>query len=662
MFKKILIANRGEIACRIARTCRRMGIAVATVHSAADRDALHVREIGESLEIGPPTAAESYLAIERIVDAARRQGADAVHPGYGFLAENPAFVTALRDAGIAFIGPDPEVLARFGNKAAAKQEARLANVPVVPGTETPSSSVEDIVSAVDGMQLPVLLKAAAGGGGKGMRVSQSRASLRADVEAAMREGRSAFGDPSLIVEEYLPHARHVEVQILGDGRGEVIHLFDRECSLQRRHQKVIEEAPVTSIPPDLRQSILDHAVRLGRAVHYLGLGTVEFIVKDSRAYFLEVNPRIQVEHPVTEEVTGLDLVELQIRAVADGRLPLPQDAVAVRGVAVEARVYAEDPAGGFLPSTGRVGLLRLPDTVRVDSGIESGASVTPYYDPMVAKLIAAAQDRETAYDHLASALDDTVVLGVTTNVDFLRKLATDKSVLANDVHTGTIEDMLAANPPVRWSFPRDAAIAAVLWLQTRRSRAASDAWSGWAGHTGWRLGDGTSPIASAPALRLTCGDACHDVRFGAIEPDGAIGVAVGEDRWRIRVSFPAGAVVAEVDDQTYSLDVHLEDGRACFSHAGRSAWFSVEPYLSGTLLTSDGSGDGQVRAPMMGRIIAVEVEVGQPVAAGERLGLMESMKMEMTLAAPFAGTITEVACAVDATVERDQRVFSVAAE
>ena len=518
MFRKILVANRGEIACRIARTCRKLGIQVATVHSAADRAALHVRDIGESVAIGAAPASESYLVIDRIVEAALRVGADAVHPGYGFLAENGDFAEALAKKGIAFIGPSPDVLRQFGNKASAKQIAKLAGVPVVPGTDRPSASIEEIERAVAGMQLPVLLKAAAGGGGKGMRVVTSAATAPADIQAAMREGKSSFGDPSLIVEQFLPDARHIEVQILGDGKGNVVHLFDRECSLQRRHQKVIEEAPVLSLDPALRESILAHAVRLGARVRYAGLGTVEFIVKDGNAFFLEVNPRIQVEHPVTESVTGLDLVELQIRAVADGVLPLEQTDVTVSGVAIEARLYAEDADNGFLPSTGTIENLRLTDMVRVDAGISAGMAITPYYDPMIAKLIATAATRTEAYARLDAALLDCTVSGVTTNLTFLRRIVSDSSVRANEVHTGTIDAMVASD--VQEHFGLDAHIAAGLWLWSRRSERI---WGGPEGLTGWRLGSGTPEPASAPAIHLSAPGRSHDVTFGyAGRPDALL--------------------------------------------------------------------------------------------------------------------------------------------
>jgi len=657
MFRKILIANRGEIACRIARTCRRLGIAVATVHSAADRTALHVREIGESIEIGEAAASDSYLVIDRIVDAARRVGADAVHPGYGFLAENGDFAAALAAAGIAFIGPTPDVLRSFGNKAAAKQLARRAGVPVVPGTEEPSASVDEVAAAVASMTLPVLLKAAAGGGGKGMRVVATAAGVRADIAAAMREGQSSFGDPRLIVERFLPHARHIEVQVLGDGQGNVIHLFDRECSLQRRHQKVIEEAPVLSLAAALREAILAHAVRLGAAVNYAGLGTVEFIVRDGEAFFLEVNPRIQVEHPVTELVTGLDLIELQIRAVAEGRLPLAQEEVAVAGVAVEARLYAEDPENGFLPSTGAVATLQLTNSVRVDAGIAAGMAITPYYDPMIAKLIATGATRAQAYASLSAALHDCSIGGVTTNLPFLHRIVAEPAVLANDVHTATIDLMMTQGRNVV-RHELDAHIAAALWLWARQRDRI---WCGVEGLSGWRLGVGAAAPATAPAIRLAASGRNHQVTFGRAGRADSLLVDVDGDVRRFEIVGQAtGQATLSCEGLAITVTPVVSDRVAGFASMVASASFEVQPYLSGSLLAQAGAGDGQVRAPMMGRVVAVHVAEGQVIAAGDVLAVMESMKMELTIAAPVAGRVTAIDCPVGGTVERDQVVFELA--
>lgn len=373
MFKKILIANRGEIACRIARSCARLGIAVAGVHSSADRDALHVDSIGESIEIGGAPATESYLRMDAVIAAARRTGAQAIHPGYGFLAENPAFARAVEAAGLVFIGPTPESIERLGDKAAAKHEARAAGVPVLGGSEEPSRDAAAIAATVRGMPLPVVLKAAAGGGGKGMRVVRTLDTLEADIASAMREGASAFGDPALIVEPFIEHGRHIEVQIAGDGKGHVIHLFERECTLQRRYQKLIEEAPASHLDAALRAAMLSDAVRLGERLRYRGVGTVEFIVHDGQHHFLEVNPRLQVEHPVTEEVTGLDIVELMLRIAAGEGLPVRQQDLQVQGHAVEARVCAEDAAQNFMPSTGELVEVRFAASgVRVESGVRAG--------------------------------------------------------------------------------------------------------------------------------------------------------------------------------------------------------------------------------------------------------------------------------------------------
>lgn len=653
MFRKILVANRGEIACRIARTCRRLGIAVATVHSVADRTALHVRDIGESVEIGGAPARDSYLCVDRIVDAAIRVGADAVHPGYGFLAESSELAEALAARGVAFIGPSPEALREFGNKASAKQLARRAGVPVVPGTEKPSASVDEIERVLSGMAFPVLLKAAAGGGGKGMRVVADAASARAGIQMAMREGQSSFGDPSLIAEMFLPDARHIEVQILGDGKGNVIHLFDRECSLQRRHQKVIEEAPVLSLAPELRASILAHAVRLGTEVNYAGLGTVEFIVKNGEAYFLEVNPRIQVEHPVTESVTGLDLVELQLKAVAFGALPIAQHDVTVSGFAVEARLYAEDAENGFLPSTGAIEYLRLSDKVRVDAGIAVGMAITPYYDPMIAKLIVGAPTRSEAYARLEQALLDCNVLGVTTNLSFLRRIVRHPAVLANDVHTGTIDDMMAVDVSTQ-HLDFDAHVAAGLWLWQRRESAV---WCGREGLTGWRLGVGAAQPASAPTICLEAAGSSHRAAFGRIEANHLLVDVDGEAMELGFHSHHDGQVTVFCPGLAVTVTPAVSDAFCGFSSVVRNARFAVRPYLSGALLAPAGAGDGRIRAPMMGRVVAVNVALGQQIEAGGVLAVMESMKMEIAIAAPMAGVVSEIDCVDGANVERDQVVF-----
>jgi 3-methylcrotonyl-CoA carboxylase alpha subunit len=446
MLKKVLIANRGEIVCRIARTCRKLGLEVATVHSSADRFARHVREIGESVELGGAAPSESYLNIDAIIAAARRVGADAVHPGYGFVSENPAFVRALDAAGLTFIGPRADTIERVGGKASAKREAARLGVPVIPGSESGMTDPAEVLNLVRGMKLPVLLKAVAGGGGRGMAVVETLEGLESRIESAMREAEKAFGNGELIVERYLPHVRHLEVQVAGDGQGHAIHLFERECTLQRRHQKVIEEAPSSGLSPRLREAILADAVKLASGVNYRGLGTVEFVVTGEEYYFLEVNPRLQVEHPVTEEVTGLDLVELQLRIADTDSLPLAQADVRCTGHAFEARLCAEDAAAGFLPATGRLQVVDFSRAgVRVESGVDSGDEISPHYDSMIAKLIAHGPDRESARRALVAGLRESTVIGLVTNLEFLHELLEWPETRDATFHTRLIDERRAAS-------------------------------------------------------------------------------------------------------------------------------------------------------------------------------------------------------------------------
>ncbi len=478
MFKKILIANRGEIACRIARTCHRLGIAVAGVHSAADANALHVKEIGESIEIGGAAASESYLRIDAVIAAAKAVGAEAIHPGFGFLAENAAFARAVEAAGLVFIGPTAEVIERLGDKASAKQEAEAAKVPIVPGSKTPSEDPAEIDLIVRELEPPVMLKAAAGGGGKGMRAVSNFDGLAGEIESAMREAKNSFGYAGLIVEKLVERGRHIEVQIAGDGKGNVIHLFERECSLQRRHQKVIEEAPAANLSPKLREKIAADAVRLGKRLNYRGVGTVEFILRDDTYYFLEVNPRLQVEHPVTELVTGIDIVELMLRIAAGEGLPFAQDDVTCRGHAVEARICAEDPANNFLPCTGELAYVRFPGQgVRVETGVESGSVVTPYYDSMLAKLITHADTRDEALDRLKQALDDTSIFGITTNQGFLERLIELPATRNATFYTRLIDDQIdQLVDKTREPDTEALALGAYFWITRRRRPAARSPW------------------------------------------------------------------------------------------------------------------------------------------------------------------------------------------
>ncbi len=654
MFKKILIANRGEIACRIARTCQRLGINAATVHSDADQGALHVREVGESIHIGAAPASESYLNIEAVIAAAMDAGADAVHPGYGFLSENPVFAEAVTAAGISFIGPTPAVLRQFGDKAAAKAAAVAAGVSVVPGSGEASEDPDAILAELRGMTLPVLLKAVGGGGGKGMRVVTNIDAAAADIEAAMREGRNSFADGRLLVEEFLPDARHVEVQILGDGQGKVLHLLERECSLQRRHQKVIEEAPALNLPPALRAQLLDSAVALGRAVDYLGLGTVEFIVKDERAFFLEVNPRLQVEHPVTEMITGLDLIELQILATAGHGIALAQDDITASGHAIEARIYAEDPAQNFMPSTGNIDQLSLPhDGLRIDTGIAAGMAITPYYDPMVAKLIAHGKDRATALTKLVTGLDQFSISGVGDNSTFLRVLLRCAEIQIGAGDTGLIDRRL--DELVAEATPKGVRIAtaAAIWLGQTRRHGGADIWQGDGWQTGWRLSDGTAAMTVAPILRARIGDDVFDISFGPRDGDGALLIGVGGEGCRMRVeALDDAAFMVTTDGRSRTVRAWQGKDWITLDDGGGNFTARLMPYLDSARQAASAAFGGSVEAPLMGQVLAVQAKVGDTVDKGEVLVVLESMKMEIRVTAPGNGAVTAIHCQVGGNVER----------
>ena len=654
MFKKILIANRGEIACRIARTCQRLGINAATVHSDADQGALHVREVGESIHIGAAPASESYLNIEAVIAAAMDAGADAVHPGYGFLSENPVFAEAVTAAGISFIGPTPAVLRQFGDKAAAKAAAVAAGVAVVPGSVEASEDPDAILAELRGMTLPVLLKAVGGGGGKGMRVVTNIDAAAADIEAAMREGRNSFADGRLLVEEFLPDARHVEVQILGDGQGKVLHLLERECSLQRRHQKVIEEAPALNLPPALRAQLLDSAVALGRAVDYLGLGTVEFIVKDERAFFLEVNPRLQVEHPVTEMITGLDLIELQILATAGHGIALAQDDITASGHAIEARIYAEDPAQNFMPSTGNIDQLSLPhDGLRIDTGIAAGMAITPYYDPMVAKLIAHGKDRATALTKLVTGLDQFSISGVGDNSTFLRVLLRCAEIQIGAGDTGLIDRRL--DELVAEATPKGVRIAtaAAIWLGQTRRHGGADIWQGDGWQTGWRLSDGTAAMTVAPILRARIGDDVFDISFGPRDGDGALLIGVGGEGCRMRVeALDDAAFMVTTDGRSRTVRAWQGKDWITLDDGGGNFTARLMPYLDSARQAASAAFGGSVEAPLMGQVLAVQAKVGDTVDKGEVLVVLESMKMEIRVTAPGNGAVTAIHCQVGGNVER----------
>ena len=648
MLKKILIANRGDIACRVADTCERLGFAVATVHSDADRDALHVRRIGDSVRIGGPPAAESYLNIEAIISAAKTAGADAVHPGIGFLSENPAFAEAVEAAGLTFIGPRPETMRRFSDKASAKREAVQAQVPVIQGGADSWSDTQAVAKQVRSMTLPVLLKAVAGGGGRGVRVVQTLDRLNEVIESAMREAQASFGLPNLLVEQFIDKPRHIEVQVAGDGHGNVIHLFERECSLQRRFQKVIEEAPAESLSPALREAILGAAVRLAQRVKYRGLGTMEFLVAGDEFWFLECNPRLQVEHTVTEEICGLDLVELQLRIAETERLPIVQEDVHAEGYAVQARIYAEDPRAGFIPSAGLIRLLRLPDAgYRVDAGVDTGSEVTPHYDAMLAKLVARGSHRADGLRRLRAGVDQCVLLGVRNNLSFLSALLSHPQVLANEVDNRFIDRELERLQAEEEPTDGVIAAAAALWLAKFHAGTAKDPWSG---YSAWRLDDGIRSAPAVPAFLMRQGEREWAIALAAAEQD-LFRVAVNGNLLPVRLRSGAAEVHhLDISGRTESIHAVVDEDVVFVQWRQTSLRLEVAPFLPDE--AQDENKSGRLVSPLMGMIIKVNVKEGDQVEARQPLIVLESMKMEIGIDAPHDGVIVSLNCAPGDLVER----------
>ncbi len=641
LIRKVLVANRGEIACRVMRTCRAMGIATVAVFSDADANARHVYEADEAVRIGESAASASYLNIPTLIAAARRVGADAVHPGYGFLAENAAFAAACREAGVTFIGPTPEVIARMGSKREAKTLMAAAGVPVVPGYEGADQSETRFLAAAEHIGYPLLVKASAGGGGKGMRSVAHAAALPEALAAARREALAAFGDDTLLLEKLIAEPRHVEFQIFGDAHGHIIHLGERECSIQRRHQKVIEESPSTALTPELRARMGAAAITVGRQLSYTNAGTVEFILDPAgNFYFLEVNTRLQVEHPVTELVTGLDLVRWQI-LVAEGQpLPLAQEQVAFQGHAVEARVYAEDPVNHFLPATGKLALWREPRTGRVDAGVQSGDSVSPYYDPMLAKITAHGADRAEALRRLDRALADTTLFGVRNNLDFLRRVLLHPAHVAGRISTAFIErhagDLL---PPSEVAMEGVTSVgAAALVAALTRMQATPDP-------RRWRNNSNQPIIERYVATSAGADQTPIEVR---LTPDAQGHVVAllthGERAATISVIVHASAGA--------DLDIELDSHRVratALEVAEHEWWVKVGDSTHGLRWRSPlpspeerHADAGSLAAPMPGQIIAVFVEEGQPVRAGDALVVLEAMKMEHTVRAPHDGIVAGV--------------------
>ncbi len=649
MFESVLIANRGEIACRVMRTAKRLGVRTIAVYSDADRDALHVELADEAYLLGPPPAAESYLNANKLLQIAKAAGAQAIHPGYGFLAENAGFAEACAKVGIVFIGPPPDAIRAMGSKSAALELMSKAGVPVLPGYRGKDQSDEALTKAANGIGFPLMVKPTAGGGGKGMRIVTSAAGLKSAIDSSRREAVAAFGDGELLLERYLNRARHVEVQVFADTRGNTVHLYERDCSIQRRHQKVIEEAPAPGLSDALRERIGAVAVRAAESIGYVGAGTVEFLFDPDAAkkkggsrdpfYFMEMNTRLQVEHPVTEMVLGLDLVEWQLKVAAGEPLPKTHAELNLSGHAVEARVYAEDPERGFLPASGRLTHLRQPEGpgVRVDTGVRRGDVIGVHYDPMIAKLIAHGRDRAEAIRRLGRALERYEILGVTTNVAYLSRIVAHPSYAAADIDTGFIE---RHGQSLRRAEEQnsDAAVIAVLYLHAHDAipgqSPLSNTCSPWARLRGFRLN-----ADAFEQVRLRAGDETraftlkrsrNEVEIG----DGAqlylCSARVGED----------GGFDAHIDGRSVRAAASVAQGQVELWLKGRSHRFElVDP---NERRAAAQTGHGHLTAPMPGKIIAVLVEAGAQVSRGQPLVTMEAMKMEHTVAAPFDGVVETI--------------------
>jgi 3-methylcrotonyl-CoA carboxylase alpha subunit len=653
MFRKILVANRGEIACRVIAAARELGMRTVAVYSDADRDARHVALADEARHIGPAEARESYLKIDAILAAATASGAEAIHPGYGFLSENEDFAAACAGAGIVFIGPTPEAIAAMGDKSAAKRLMEKAGVPLVPGYHGENQDPAFLRKEADRIGYPVLIKASAGGGGKGMRIVQDGASFAGALDSAKREAKSAFGDERVLVERYLDRPRHIEVQVFGDRHGNAISLFERDCSVQRRHQKVLEEAPAPGLSPGRRKAMGEAAVAAAKSIGYVGAGTVEFIAgQDGTFYFMEMNTRLQVEHPVTEMITGLDLVRMQFAVAAGEPLQVKQKDLEFRGHAIEARIYAENPAKGFLPSTGTLRHLRTPPAVefrssagagpapvRVDSGVREGDAITPHYDPMIAKLVAWGETREVALARLQSALAGYEIIGVASNVEFLARTVAGKAFSSADLDTGLIERNRAE------LFPEDAgpgvdelAAAALAELLAEQAQAAASAKRSGDPHSPWSIVDGWRlNLGSHHEFLFVAGDREYPVELHFL-PDGYRLRADGRD-YPLSGHEDGGLLHMTLGDAAYRIravrdgaDWHLFRNGAHRVLTLRSAQNAPEPdELIGTL-----------SAPMPGKVLQVLVEVGAKVAKGAPLVILEAMKMEHTIAAPHDGRVAEI--------------------
>ncbi|MBI5269690.1 MAG: acetyl/propionyl/methylcrotonyl-CoA carboxylase subunit alpha [Burkholderiales bacterium] len=673
MFHKILIANRGEIACRVAETARRLGVRTVAVYSDADAGAQHVRACDEAVHIGGSAARDSYLQWQRILDAAKASGAQAVHPGYGFLSENEDFARACAEAGLVFIGPPPAAIAAMGSKSAAKALMEKAGVPLVPGYHGDNNDPAFLAAQAERIGYPVLIKASAGGGGRGMRRVDRAEDFAAALASCQREAQASFGDDHVLVERYVTKPRHIEIQVFADAQGQCVHLFERDCSVQRRHQKVLEEAPAPGMSEARRAEMGAAAVAAAQAVGYVGAGTVEFIAEevgdgDLRFYFMEMNTRLQVEHPVTEAITGHDLVEWQLRVAAGQPLPVRQDELKIHGHAIEARICAENPDAGFLPATGQLAVLRWPAhiafrrnvdmerfhepaPVRVDAGVREGDAISPFYDSMIAKLIVWGENRAQALARLDAALRDTHIVGLSTNVAFLRRVVASPSFATADLDTALIERERAAlfDAP---GLPLPVAAAGVV-AQALAAEAALETSDPWSRRDGWRIHGG-----ARRRFDLRQGSTSHVAVLERLH-DGALRLTLSDASWPFQAR-PLGGDRHDVvlGSQRLTLSVYLVGERvAVFGEAGTAELQEMDPIAH----AGDAAGGaGRLTAPMPGKVIALHVQAGDAVKAGQAVAVMEAMKMEHTLSAPRDGTVAELLYAVGDQVSEGAELLRLA--
>ena len=646
-FRTLLIANRGEIACRVIRTAKAMGLRTVAVYSEADRDALHIAMADEAVLLGPARARDSYLSIERVIDAAKKSGAEAVHPGYGFLSENAEFAQACADAKLVFVGPTAAMMTAMGSKSGSKMLMEKAGVPLVPGYHGEAQDEATLAKAADSIGFPVLVKASAGGGGRGMRIVRSASELAAAIVSAKREAKAAFGDDLMLIEKYVDNPRHIEVQVIGDSHGNLLSLFERECTLQRRHQKVIEEAPSPTLNATQRDAVCAAARKAAAAVNYVGAGTIEFVSNGKEVFFIEMNTRLQVEHPVTELITGIDLVEWQLRVAFGEKLPLNQDEIGLNGHAVEARVYAENPHKNFMPSVGKIRTWRTPDQtdgLRIDAGYREGDAVSPHYDAMLAKVIAWAPTRDAAIDRLNRGLEETDVRGVVTNIPFLSALVTHPKVRANAIDTGFIErelKNLTPEAPPPGDLELCAAVAAILQEEQKAARTEA--------HSPWRI-SGWMPVGRRQRVFSLRHGQGGEHKVTLAYGSGPATLSIGTHEYAF-TSSPAETGGFDLTlDGARSHIAAVVDGHELYvrTRNGRFDLHWVDPFGGDD---EEQVGEDKIVAPLPGTVVALLAEVGATLEKGAPILTLEVMKMEQTLRAPFAGVLKAIKCKVGDIVQ-----------